>query len=463
MKTKDGMKTVCIQGLGFVGSAMAIVVALARDETGPKFNVIGIDLPNKYGRQRVDSINQGIFPFKTSDKDLSSSLAAVCKQGNLKATINPSIYSQADVIIVDINMDISYLDDQPQLDVHALKKAIQEIGYYVLPETLILIETTVPPGTCEKIIAPTLFTELQKRGIKPDSIYLAHSYERVMPGKNYLKSITDYPRVFSGLTEESADVCEQFLSEVLNVKKCPLTRLSSTTASETAKVMENTYRAVNIAFIDEWTKYAEAVGIDLFEIIHAIKQRPTHSNIRFPGLGVGGYCLTKDPTFTPASAKELFDIQLDFPFSKLAVQTNNAMPLHTVARLKILLGNNLSEKKILICGVTYRQDVADTRYSASEILGRELLALGANITCHDPYIKFWEEMKINVLQKLPKVSDYHAIVMAVAHQDYKKLEPIHWAEAPLLLDANMVFDNQQIKKYREIGINIESIGRGNGL
>ena len=145
------------------------------------------------------------------------------------------------------------------------------------------------------------------------------------------------------------------------------------------------------------------------------------------------------------------------------MQTNNAMPLHTVARLKILLGNNLSEKKILICGVTYRQDVADTRYSASEILGRELLALGANITCHDPYIKFWEEMKINVLQKLPKISDYHAIVMAVAHQDYKKLEPIHWAEAPLLLDANMVFDNQQIKKYREIGINIESIGRGNGL
>ena len=454
------MKKVCIQGLGFVGSAMSIAVALANDENGPKFDVVGVDLPTKNGNERVKSINSGIFPFKTTDNDLLSSLEKVKLQGNLRATTDKSVYLDADIIIVDIHLDISFKDDKPELEMAPMKSAIVEIADLIKPQALILIETTVPPGTCEKIISPCLEAQLKKRGMRQEDVYLAHSYERVMPGKDYLKSIIEYPRVFSGRDEKSADKCQEFLEEVLDTSIHSLTRLSSTTATETAKVMENTYRATNIAFIDEWTKYADSVNIDLFEIIEAIRKRPTHSNIMFPGLGVGGYCLTKDPTFTPAASRDFFGLDLDFPFSKLAVQTNNRMPFHTLDKLKKLMGNELNNKHILICGVTYREDVADTRYSASEILVRELKRTGANVSFHDPLLDYWEEMKMEGMTEIPKVEEYDAIVLAVGHTEYKGLQSSFWLGSKLILDANMVLTNTQIQEIRKLGIKIESIGRG---
>ncbi len=459
------MKTVCIQGLGFVGSAMAIAIALATDKEGRvKYNVIGVDLANKYGQHRVDAIGRGEFPFDTSDQKLISSMQKVFKQGNLKATTDSSVYSDADIVVVDIQLDISYLDNQPKLEFDGFESAIRTLGQHIKSGVLILVETTVPPGTCEKIVVPTLYSELEKRGINPNSVHVAHSYERVMPGEDYLASIVDYWRVFSGYTQKAGDMCEDFLSNVINVNDFPLTRLSSTIASETAKVMENTYRAVNIAFIDEWTKYAESIGIDLFEVVNAIKTRPTHSNIRFPGLGVGGYCLTKDPTFAPAAAKQLFDKELEFPFSQMAVRVNHDMPLHTVSRLKSLMDNTLNDKKLLICGVSYRQDVGDTRYSPSEILVRELIAQKANVTCHDPCVTYWDELDIELPAELPSSNFFDAIIFSVPHQQYRNLDLASWGSInTLVLDANWVFTNEQRELARSKGIRIESIGRGDGL
>ena len=459
------MKTVCIQGLGFVGSAMAIAIALATDKEGRvKYNVIGVDLANKYGQHRVDAIGRGEFPFDTSDQKLISSMQKVFKQGNLKATTDSSVYSDADIVVVDIQLDISYLDNQPKLEFDGFESAIRTLGQHIKSGVLILVETTVPPGTCEKIVVPTLYSELEKRGINPNSVHVAHSYERVMPGEDYLASIVDYWRVFSGYTQKAGDMCEDFLSNVINVNDFPLTRLSSTIASETAKVMENTYRAVNIAFIDEWTKYAESIGIDLFEVVNAIKTRPAHSNIRFPGLGVGGYCLTKDPTFAPAAAKQLFDKELEFPFSQMAVRVNHDMPLHTVSRLKSLMDNTLNDKKLLICGVSYRQDVGDTRYSPSEILVNELVAQKANITCHDPYVTYWDELDITLPVKLPDSKFFDAVIFAVPHQQYCNLDLVSWcSKDTLVLDANWVFNNKQRELARGNGIRVESVGRGDGL
>ena len=382
------MKKVCVIGLGFVGAAMAIAIAIAGKKNKPIYEVIGVDLENDQGTQRINSINKGIFPFSTEDKNLLSSFLRAIKQGNLKATTNNSILSEADIIVVDIQLDISYLDDEPQLEFSQFKTAIRDIGSLAKPGTLIIIETTVPPGTCEKIVIPTLQQELVKRDLSVNEFLIAHSYERVMPGKDYLASITDYWRVFSGYNEESGDACEDFLKNVVNVVDYPLTRLSSTTASETAKVLENTYRATNIAFIEEWTKFAEEIGIDLFEITDAIRIRPTHSNIRIPGIGVGGYCLTKDPTFAPASAKQLFNKDLDFPFSRLAVKVNNDMPLHVLSRFVSLLDKDIKASRVLICGVSYRQDIGDTRYSPSELLVSKLIELGAEVVCHDPYVTY---------------------------------------------------------------------------
>src|SRR5262249_19673396 len=156
----------------------------------------------------------------------------------------------------------------------------------------------------------------------------------------------------SGATPAAADACEAFLSQIINVQAYPLTRLHSTTASETAKVLENSYRAINIAFIEEWGQFAEEVGIDLFEVIDAIRVRPTHNNIRQPGFGVGGYCLTKDPLFAAVAARDLFDREdLAFPFSSRAVEVNARMPLRTLDRVRNLLGGSLTGRRLLLLGV----------------------------------------------------------------------------------------------------------------
>ena len=317
----------------------------------------------------MEALRRGEFPFPTADNTIGKVLARAQQEGNLVATTDESVYGLADIVVIDIALDIPFLEEHPQLQMTDLERAVRSIVRRIPEGALVLIETTVPPGTCEKVVAPILREELHSRGLGPHAVHLAHSFERVMPGNAYLESITRFWRVYAGQTAEAAQVCESFLSSIVDTEHFPLTQLPSMTASETAKVMENTYRAANIAFIDEWTKYAETIGIDLYEVIDAIRVRPTHSNIRFPGLGVGGYCLTKDPAFAPAAARQLFGNEnLDFPFSRLALQVNQAMPMHTVGRLEALLGGTCNDKAILVLGVSYRQDVGDTRYSPVETL-----------------------------------------------------------------------------------------------
>ncbi len=459
------MKKVFIQGLGFVGAAMAAATSIVKDKRGNLlYDVTGIDLSSNIGERRVKAINSGEFPFSTTDQKLIEAISLANRNGNLTATTQQDRYNEADIIIVDIPLDIDYLNEEPILEFKNFESAIKTLGEQITPGTLIVIETTVPPGTCEKIVVPLLEKELHHRQMSINDVYLAHSYERGMPGENYLASITQNWRVFSGLNQKSADACEDFLKTIINVIDFPLTRLSSMTASETSKIMENTYRAMNIAFIDEWTKFGEKIGLDMFDVTQAIRVRPTHSNIRYPGLGVGGYCLTKDPTFAPAAASQLFNEDLSFPLSEITVKINNDMPMHTVDRLSSLLNNSLQGKNILVCGVSYREDVGDTRFSPSEILVKELINKGAKVTAHDPYIEFWEEMNQNLPKDIPSGNKYDAIIMAVAHKDYKNLDISKWAEGcGIVLDANMVISNEQRKKARDSGIKIESIGRANGL
>ena len=158
-----------------------------------------------------------------------------------------------------------------------------------------MIETTVPPGTCENVVKPIIEKQLTKRGFGSEDFYLGHSYERVMPGPQYIDSIREFPRVYAGINEISAILVEKFLKTIIDTSKCNLTRLENTNATEMAKVLENSYRAMNIAFAVEWSRFAEEAGVDLYAIVDAIRVRPTHNNLMYPGIGVGGYCLTKDP------------------------------------------------------------------------------------------------------------------------------------------------------------------------
>jgi len=454
---------VCIQGLGYVGSAMAIAVSSRLDNNEPLFNVIGLDLSSKMGKERIKSINSGIVPFKTNDKNLSQELKKSIKRGNLIATVDEKMYSKASIVLVSINCDLIRSKGKENIALDPFTNSVKTIANNISEGTLVIVESTVPPGTCEKIIYPLFKETFDKRKLHKNNFFLAHSYERVMPGDNYFNSIINYWRVYAGINKESADICESFLSQVINITDYPLTRLSSTTSSETAKVLENSYRAVNIAFVEEWGRFAEDVGIDLYEVIEAIRMRPTHSNIRQPGFGVGGYCLTKDPLFAKIAAKDILQLNgHDFPFSSQAVKINNEMPMVTLNKLKKYFNDDLYGKKILLMGVTYRQDVGDTRFSPSEIFYNEAKAEGAEVSAYDPLVEFWDEVDMDIETVLPDSADFDAIVFAVPHKEFADITINKWITQNniLLFDANNVLTKTQVSAIKENNLNYMSIGRG---
>jgi nucleotide sugar dehydrogenase len=349
--------------------------------------------------------------------------------------------------------------------IEPFKAAISTVGEFARDGALIVVETTVAPGTCERIVRPVLEFWCERRGMSHCGLLLAHSYERVMPGEHYLESITNFWRAYAGINERAADACEAFLSKVIDVARFPLRRLPSTTASETAKVLENAYRATNIAFIDEWGRFAERAGVDLFQVIDAIRVRPTHDNIRQPGFGVGGYCLTKDPVFAEIAARDVLGIgDHNFPMSELAMSINRDMPLHALDLLAERVGT-LNGRHIALAGISYRQDVADTRYSPSQAFVQEAERRGASVLCLDPLVSHWEELDRPVSGEFASCPDVEAVVFAVPHREFRAIEPGTWlaGRRPVVLDANDCLTAAQRDAFAAAGCSVASVGRGDAV
>jgi len=457
---KRGRKIVCVQGLGFVGAANAIAIAAARDGAGePLYNVIGVDLPTDSGRERAAALDQGKFPFATTDAALVAAARSARLAGNLAAVTDASAFGAADIIVVEIGLDIE--DKTAKVDLPPFRAAIGTVGDHMKPDALVLLESTVPPGTTERIVAPLLRERLAARSLPTQALELAYCYERVMPGDGYLASIVDMWRVYAGMTVEAADAAEAFLSSFIDTKKRPLTRLESIRAVETAKVLENTFRAVNIALIDEWEKFARRIDVDLFEVLKAIRVRPTHQNIRYPGLGVGGNCLSKDPMFGATSAQDIFGLAgFDFPLSTAAVAINSRMPAATVALLEEMIPGGLAGKRVLILGASYREDVGDTRHSPSLTLAGMLIGKRAAVVFADPLVD--AEIGVPLHRELPDAHGFDAVILAVGHKPYRAIDLAAWsgAERPVVLDANGVLSRQQLQSLRDAGFKVAAIGRG---
>ncbi len=459
---KRDRKIVCVQGLGFVGAANAIAIASARDPAGnPVYSVIGVDLPTESGRERAAALNGGAFPFATTDAALIDAAQSARVAGNLVAVTDASVFGEADIIVVEIGLDIDDKTANPKVDLPPFRAAISAVGDHMKPDALILLESTVPPGTTERIVAPLLRERLATRSLPADVLKLAYCYERVMPGDAYLASIVDMWRVYAGMTPQAADAAEAFLSSFIDTRKRPLTRLDSIRAVETAKVLENTFRAVNIALIDEWEKFARRIGVDLFEVLKAIRVRPTHQNIRYPGLCVGGNCLSKVPMFGSTSAQDIFGLtDFEFPLSTAAVTVNNRMPAATVALLEEAFAESLAGKQVLVLGASYREDVGDIRYSPSLTLARMLVDKGASVAFADPLVE--AQLDVPLYRDLPDAHGFDAVIFAVGHKQYRAIDLAAWsgAERPVILDANGVLSRQQLQSLRDTGFKVAAIGRG---
>ena len=460
-KWDNSRPVVAVQGLGFVGAVSAILIANARDSKNqPCFNVIGIDLPNQAGSERVAALSSGNFPISSGDPVLSSMLLTALEQENIIFTTCPESYSHAEIVVVDIPLGIDW--NTKKLEWQLFLDGIADFARHIPASALVIIETTVPPGTTEERIWPLIKQIFLERGLPTEDLSVAHAYERVMPGPDYWKSVTELPRVYSGIDAKAKDRCRQFLSKVLPHGGDHLRELDSPRASETAKLMENSYRAVNIAFVEEWSAFAEEIGVDLFEVIKVIRERPTHANLMPPGFGVGGYCLTKDPLFARAAAEDIYaNPEHNFPFCSLAVNTNQNMPLRTLDHLVTLLGGSLKGKRLHLLGVSYRSDLADTRWSPSEIFVKAAEAAGAIVDLYDPYVPHWSELDRTVQSDLQIANDCSAIVVAVPHQQIKQLNfsKLEIPQGAFVFDSAGVLSNEQQMELSKRNLRYYSIGR----
>lgn len=466
---KNESPVVVVQGLGFVGAVMSLICANALHAD---YNVIGVDLATKDSLGKIKSINDGIFPIVSEDPKVEIYYKEVRKKGNLLATCNKLAYSFADVVIVDINLDVSKTSSNNgdleafDVDMSNFRSAISTIGMNCKADVLIIVETTVPPGTCQKIVKPILYDCFAKRGLSTTRLHIGHSYERVMPGKNYIDSIQNFYRVFSGIDDKSADATEAFLKTIISTDEYPLTKLANTNATEMSKVLENSFRAMNIAFIEEWSRFAELAQVDLFEVISAIRLRPTHKNIMKPGIGVGGYCLTKDPLLASWASTNLFNSDNHLAQSITAVEINDRMPINTFKYFERGYQDNLSGKRLLIAGLSYRENVGDTRFTPVAPFYNLSLKAGCEVEFLDPYLTNWDDNDVVIHNDIMSLSEkvYDILVISCAHnyfnQDNNLLLYIQSNPHLFIFDSIGFFNSVDSNKLPDLN-NYLCIGRGN--
>ncbi|MDI7268106.1 MAG: UDP binding domain-containing protein [Myxococcota bacterium] len=494
-----GQEVVVVMGLGFVGAVMAAIVADTVDrKTGrPSKFVIGCQRPSTRSFWKIPLLNRGVSPVKAEDPEVAPLVArCVLEKKTLTATFNNDCLGMADCVVVDVQCD--YVKEElgnlatGETDMQALEATLRTIGQKIPPKALVLIETTVAPGTTEFVAWPILRKAFAARAIRSEPI-LAHSFERVMPGRNYVASIRDFWRVCAGCNEPARRRVVKFLHEVLNTRDYPLTVMDRPIESETTKIVENSYRATILAFLDEWSTFAERNGVDLIKVIDAIKLRPTHSNIIFPGPGIGGYCLPKDGALGAWSYKHLLGFQDRlFKLTTAAIDINDTRALRVAELARDALrnmGRHVAGADVLVCGASYREDVGDTRYSGSEIVVRKLTEMGAQLRVHDPYVDHWyefeaqdtypatgqswaryfrgqDEMNSLRVQKdlRAAVRSVECVILAVRHAPYLNLDPddlVGWAGGPLaVIDCFGILSDEKIRRYFELGCEVKALGRG---
>lgn len=429
-KNRD-KKVVAVQGLGFVGTVMSLVIANSEKD---EYAVIGVDKASAQSYWKIGDINAGICPVVSSDPLVSKFFNFANERKNFFATHHEEAFAFADVIVIDINLDVTKVKDEKgrleayDVPMDGFRDAVKAIATVCKEDVLILVETTVPPGTCRQVIYPILVQHLQNRGFATDKFKLGHSYERVMPGPNYVNSIKNYFRVYSGINDQSADAVESFLKTVISTDEFPLTRLKTTESTEMAKVLENSYRAMNISFVIEWSRFAESAGVDLYEVINAIRLRPTHANLMYPGIGVGGYCLTKDPLMASWSSENIFGIDAGLGSSVKAVENNDMMPMYCYEFvIKILKDFDRKVTRIGLLGVAYGPGIADTRFSPVEDFYNRLAAKFDKIQCHDPYVTTWCELNLKIETSLATFlsEGFDILIVTTAHSSYTDGDEIY--------------------------------------
>jgi len=433
---------IAICGLGYVGYPVALLFAKAG------FEVVGVDLND----DKVKKINRGINPIQGKEPGLNELAREVHKKNNFSATTEQAIYKEADMIIVAVETPVE--DETHEPAYVALKSALRAIGRHMKKNSLVIVESTIAPGTMDNIVRPILESE---SGLNVNNDFLlANCPERLMPG-HLLENIINYNRVCGGANKEATQAAKALYRYII---KGRIDETDCITA-EIVKAGENAYRDVQIAFANEMALLCEAMGANVWRVRELIndckKVRDTRPEalrqMHLPGAGVGGHCIPKDSWLLIYGAKGLIDPKI----IPLARQINNFMPRHMVDLLKSAfeeINKPLANSKIAILGYAYAGNSDDFRNTPTDPLLKMLAKTEAKVVVQDPFIK---EYKLS-LDKVLKGTQ--AIILMAAHDQYKKisynkLKNMMKVSRPIIVDGRNCFDKEEAKKagfiYKGVG------------
>jgi len=400
-------KKVCVIGLGYIGLPTATMFAVSNHQ------VVGVDV----NEEVVSTINKGNIHIE--EPGLSEMVKGAVAEGNLKASTTPE---EADVFIIAVPTPLT---EENGINLDYVKSASDAITPYLKEDDLVIIESTIAPRTTEDIV----LSELEKSGLNPrKDIYVAHCPERVLPGK-IIHELMNNNRVIGGITEESAlkarKIYESFVEGDMYI--------TDATTAEMVKLMENTYRDVNIALANELAKISEEVKIDIWEAIDLANKHP-RVNVHQPGPGVGGHCLAIDPWFIVEKAPELANL------ITLSRNINDSMPEFVISNVKEKLFG-ISNPKIAILGITYKGNVDDLRESPVLDIIDSLIEEGVNLGIHDPYVT---ECAYELSNLKEAVTDADCIIIGADHNQFKEINPDNLSK---LMENNILFDTKNLLNY----------------
>jgi UDP-N-acetyl-D-glucosamine dehydrogenase len=380
-------KKIVVIGQGYVGLPLAISCAQAG------YQVTGIDL----NQEKVSQLNK----HKSIVEDVSDAeLKAVSESGKYKATSDYFIDPSTEIVCICVPTPLGS-NHQPDLDI--LKAATKDVGKSLKAGMLVIIESTIQPGTTRDVVVPILEKE---SGLSREQFLVAYSPERIDP-MNKKFTIKNTPKLVAGLTPEAAVKAREFYSKFIDqVDVC-----DSLEVAETAKLLENSFRLVNISFINELAMFCQKIGIDVNDVIKAASTKPYGFMPFYPSVGVGGHCIPVDPLYLAQAARQ---VGAPTRFIELADEINLGMPTYFVGRASEMLGG-LKGKKVLVIGVSYKPNVADVRETPVEALISGLKKSGAVVCWHDDLVKSW-----NGESSVAMGSDFDLAILATPH-DYLNL------------------------------------------
>lgn len=394
----DSQVKVVVVGQGYVGLPLAQGMARAGlSVTGLDLNGDTVSLLNS-GGSHIDDL---------SDNDVREMLGL-----GYRASADPSVLSSADVVVICVPTP---LGDAGEPDLRAVEGAARSVAQHLSRGCLVVLESTTYPGTTDELLLPIF--ESQGHRIDED-FFLAFSPERIDPG-NPTYGLTNTPKVVGGVTPASTEKSVAFYSQFVD----HVVRTRGSREAETAKLLENTYRHINIALVNEMAKFCKELDIDIWDVINAASTKPFGFQAFYPGPGVGGHCIPIDPNYLSYEVQR--KLGHPFRFVQLAQEINNSMPQYIVSRAQDILNEHklpLNGSRVLLLGVTYKANISDQRESPATDIADRLASRGCVVSYHDPYVSRWrtETLTLNsVGDPVAAASENDLVILLQAHRDYE--------------------------------------------